>query len=53
MVRLINYICNMNIYEEKLKLGAYYTYDKNNKKVYDIKTMREDFKVLVKKLKKK
>ena len=43
----------MNIYEEKLKLGAYYTYDKNNKKVYDIKTMREDFKALVKKLKRK
>ena len=43
----------MNIYKEKLKLGAYYTYDKNNNKVYDIKTMREDFKVLVKNLKKK
>ena len=53
MVKLINYICNMNIYKEKLKLGAYYTYDKNNNKVYDIKTMREDFKVLVKNLKKK
>ena len=53
MVRLINYICNMNIYKEKLKLGAYYTYDKNNKKVYDIKSMREDFKLLVNKLKKK
>jgi hypothetical protein len=43
----------MNIYKEKFKLGAYYTYDKNNNKVYDIKTMREDFKQLVKKLKKK
>ena len=43
----------MNIYEEKFKLGAYYTYDKNNKKVYDIKSMREDFKQLVSKLKKK
>jgi cell fate regulator YaaT (PSP1 superfamily) len=43
----------MNIYKEKFKLGAYYTYDKNNKKVYDIKTMREDFKVLVKNLKKR
>ena len=41
-----------NLYREKLQLGAYYTYDKNNKKVYDIKTMREDFKDLVKKLKK-
>ena len=43
----------MNIYKEKLKLCAYYSYDKNNNKVYDIKTMREDFKVLVKNLKKK
>ena len=43
----------MNIYKEKFKLGAYYTYDKNNKKVYDIKSMREDFKQLVNKLKKK
>ncbi len=42
----------MNIYEEHLKIGAYYTYDKNNNKVYDIKTMREDFKQLVNKLKK-
>ena len=41
-----------HIYKEKLSLGAYYTYDKNNKKVYDIKAMREDFKDLVKKLKK-
>ena len=41
-----------NIYSENLKLGAYYTYDKNNKKVYDIKSMRQDFKELIKKLKK-
>ena len=43
----------MNIYNEEFKLGAYYTYDKDNKKVYDIKTMREEFKLLVGKLKKK
>jgi hypothetical protein len=42
----------MNIYNEEFKLGAYYTYNKDNKKVYDIKTMREEFKQLVKKLKK-
>jgi|TARA_R100001244_G_scaffold121829_2_gene91460 hypothetical protein len=41
----------MNIYNEEFKLGAYYTYDKNKEKVYDIKTMREEFKVLVSKLK--
>ena len=42
-----------NVYKEKLELGAYYTYNKDNKKVYDIKSMREDFKQLVNKLKKK
>ena len=42
----------MNIYNEEFKLGAYYTYTKDNKKVYDIKTMREEFKQLVQKLKK-
>ena len=41
-----------HIYSEKFKLGAYYTYDKNNKKVYDLKSMRQDFKELIKKLKK-
>ena len=40
------------IYSENIKLGAYYTYDKNNNKVYDLKTMRQDFKELIKKLKK-
>ena len=40
-----------HIYKEKLSLGAYYTYDKNNKKVYDIKGMREDFRELITKLK--
>ena len=42
----------MSIYKEKLELGAYYTYNKDNKKVYDIKSMRQDFKELIKKLKK-
>ena len=41
-----------HIYSENLKLGAYYTYDKNNNKVYDLKSMRQDFKELIKKLKK-
>tara|TARA_R100000664_G_C2753916_1_gene141398 strand:- start:173 stop:310 length:138 start_codon:yes stop_codon:yes gene_type:complete len=40
-----------HIYSEQLKLGAYYSYDKDNKKVYDIKTMREDFKKLIKRIK--
>ena len=41
-----------HIYSENIKLGAYYTYDKNNNKVYDLKSMRQDFKELIKKLKK-
>ncbi len=41
-----------HIYSENIKLGAYYTYDKNNNKVYDLKTMRQEFKELIEKLKK-
>tara|TARA_Y100001963_G_scaffold154212_1_gene242501 strand:- start:143 stop:280 length:138 start_codon:yes stop_codon:yes gene_type:complete len=40
-----------NIYKERFQLGAYYTYDKNNKKVYDIKSIRKDFRELIDKLK--
>ncbi len=40
-----------NIYREKIQLGAYYTYDKNNKKVYDLKSIRKSFKRLINKLK--
>ena len=40
-----------NLYREKLQLGAYYTYNDKQKKVYDIKSMREQFKELIKKLK--
>jgi hypothetical protein len=40
-----------HIYQEKLELGAYYTYNDKQKKVYDIKSMREQFKELIKKLK--
>jgi|TARA_R100000963_G_C4561724_1_gene50328 hypothetical protein len=42
-----------HIYSESLKLGAYYTYDKNNNKIYDVKSMRQEFKELIKKLKAK
>ena len=42
-----------HIYSENIKLGAYYTYDKNNKRVYDVKAMRQEFKELIKKLKAK
>tara|TARA_R110002020_G_scaffold120575_2_gene274788 strand:+ start:3111 stop:3254 length:144 start_codon:yes stop_codon:yes gene_type:complete len=42
-----------HIYSELIKLGAYYTYDKNNNKVYDLKSIRQQFKALVAKLKSK
>ncbi len=42
-----------HIYIEKIELGAYYTYDKKQNKVYDFKSMRQDFKQLLKKLKSK
>ena len=42
-----------HIYSENINLGAYYTYDKNNNKVYDLKSMRQDFRELIKKLKAK
>ena len=42
---------NKNLYKEKIQIGAYYTYDKNHKKVYDIKSMRKSFKKLIDKLK--
>ena len=40
-----------HIYREKLSLGAYYTYDKNDNKVYDIRGIRQEFQELVTKLK--
>ena len=40
-----------HIYSENIKLGAYYTYDDKQKKVYDLKSMRQDFQELMKKLK--
>ena len=39
-----------HIYIEKIELGAYYTYDDKQKKVYDIKSIRNDFKELMKKM---
>lgn len=42
-----------HIYIEKIELGAYYTYEKKQNTVYDFKSMRQDFKQLLKKLKSK
>jgi|TARA_R100001443_G_C3343952_1_gene175111 hypothetical protein len=40
-----------NIYQEKLEIGVYYSYNDKREKVYDIKGMREQFKELIKKIK--
>ncbi len=39
-----------HIFFQKIELGVYYTYDENNKKVYDLKNLQEDFKSLTSKL---
>tara|TARA_Y100000589_G_C27171319_1_gene636830 strand:+ start:429 stop:560 length:132 start_codon:yes stop_codon:yes gene_type:complete len=40
-----------NIYSKKIELGIYYTYDLKRKKIYDLKSLQEDFNLIVKKLK--
>lgn len=40
-----------HIFSEKIELGAYYTYNEKQKKVYDLKCMKKDFKKLLNKLK--
>ena len=42
-----------HIYSEKIELGAYYTYNNKRQKVYDLESIREDFKALINKLKNK
>tara|TARA_B100001250_G_scaffold263567_1_gene227165 strand:+ start:300 stop:458 length:159 start_codon:yes stop_codon:yes gene_type:complete len=49
----INKKTMQHIYIEKIELGAYYTYDNTNKKVYDFKSIQQEFKALIKKLKSK
>ncbi len=39
-----------HIYIEKIELAAYYSYNDKQKKVYDLKTIKEDFTRLIKKL---
>ena len=41
-----------HIYLEKIELGVYYTYNNKRKKVYDLKSMKKDFKSLIKKINK-
>ena len=40
-----------NIYSENIKIGIYYTYDINRKKVYDLNSLQEEFKSIIAKLK--
>jgi len=42
-----------HIYSEKIELGAYYTYNDKQKKIYDLKSMKKAFRKLLKKLKSK
>ena len=40
-----------HIYSKKVEFSVYYTYDDKQKKVYDLKSMKQDFKSWLKKLK--
>ncbi len=42
-----------HIYSEKIELGAYYTYNNKQQKIYDLKSMKKAFKKMLKKLKSK
>jgi len=42
-----------HIFSEKIELGAYYSYNHKQKKIYDIQGMKRDFKSLLEKLKKR
>ncbi len=41
-----------HIYSKKIQFNVYYTYDNKHKKVYDVKTIKTDFKDWLKKLRK-
>ena len=41
-----------HIFSEKIELGAYYSYDDEQKKIYDVAGMERDFRHLLEKLKK-
>lgn len=40
-----------HIFSEKIELGAYYSYNDEQKKVYDVEGMKRDFQNLLEKLK--
>ena len=42
-----------HIYQEEIDVGVYYTYDSKHNKVYDIKSLRNRFKLIIENLKKK
>ncbi len=49
-MKTITYNDMKHIYIEKIEFGAYYTYNANQKKVYDLKSIKKDFRRLIKKL---
>jgi len=50
IIETINHNDMKHIYIEKIEFGAYYTYNANQKKVYDLETIKKDFRRLIKKL---
>ncbi len=40
-----------HIYSKKIEFSVYYIYDNKQKKVYDLKALKQDFKDWMKKLK--
>ena len=42
-----------NIYSEKIEIGIYYTYDINRNKVYDLRSIKEELKSIIKNLQSK
>ena len=42
-----------HIFSEKIELGAYYSYNDQQKKVYDVEGIKRDFQNLLEKLKKR
>jgi len=42
-----------HIYSKKIEFSIYYTYDNKNKKIYDLKTVSQDFKDWIKRMKTK
>ena len=49
----LNYNVMKHIYSKKIEFSIYYTYDDKQKKVYDLQSMKQDFKAWINKMKSK